>query len=509
MLFDSVEENPKIVDLNSVSLGLPTLLLMENAGREVAKEIIKRRKVEKEKVIVFCGTGNNGGDGFVAARHLANYGAKVTVVLLGKPEEIKTEEAKTNWKIIQNMVFTVKKQFLRDTSNLKEIKELIKEAKVVVDAILGTGLEGKLREPYFSLVKLINESEIFKVSVDTPTGLNPETGEIHGIAVNADLTVTMGKMKKGFKGKEEVTGEVVVAEIGSPKEAEVIAGRGDLMHVIKPRNIYSHKGDFGRVLIIGGSKYYSGAPALAALAALNTGVDLTFIFCPEEISNVLRGYSPNLIVRSYPGSYLNKESINHLKKLLDESDSVIIGPGLGLEREIKEAAVKILKEAVRKNKPVLVDADGLKALKGKLQQIRSEKIVLTPHSGEYKYLFGEELPEQRNLEERVLKVKETAKKHGLTLTVKGHVDIVSNGEKVKVNFTGNPGMTVGGTGDVLSGIIAAFLSWKTSTFRAAVAGTYLCGLAGDKAFEKKGYQLTATDVIKEIPYILKNQQIKA
>ncbi len=210
------------IDKKAVEFGIPRLLLMENAGGAVARTIMEKFD-HKLKIIVFAGTGNNGGDGFVAARHLANKGAKVDVFLIGDSRSIRTEEARLNWNLIRRMERSIKIYVVRSPSNLKKAKHYLKRADVFIDAMLGTGLRGPLREPFSSVVRLIDESGVPVVSVDAPTGLNPSTGEVQGFTVKAVYTVTFHKMKKGFSKAKEYTGDVVVADIGIPKEIEAAA----------------------------------------------------------------------------------------------------------------------------------------------------------------------------------------------------------------------------------------------------------------------------------------------
>jgi len=210
------------IDEKAEEFGIPRLLLMENAGGAVARTIMEKFN-HGLKIIVFAGTGNNGGDGFVAARHLANRGSKINLFLIGNPEDIRTEEARLNWNVIQKMGRNIKIYIIRDPSDLKKAKRYQKHADVIVDAMLGTGLRGSLREPFSSVVCLINESGIPVVSVDAPTGLNPSTGEVHGLAVKATHTVTFHKMKRGFLKAKEYTGAVTVADIGISKVVEAAA----------------------------------------------------------------------------------------------------------------------------------------------------------------------------------------------------------------------------------------------------------------------------------------------
>ena len=210
------------IDQKAVEFGIPRLLLMENAGGAVARVTMEKFN-RKSKVVIFAGTGNNGGDGFVAARHLANGGAKVRVFLIGDPEDIRTEEARLNWDLIQGMRRNVKTHMVGTPSNLDRARRYLKHADVIIDAMLGTGLRGKLKGLFASAVRSINESNIPVISVDAPTGLNPSTGEVHGLAVKATYTVTFHRMKRGFLKAKEYTGEVIVADIGIPKEIETTA----------------------------------------------------------------------------------------------------------------------------------------------------------------------------------------------------------------------------------------------------------------------------------------------
>lgn len=210
------------IDKKAVEFGIPRLLLMENAGGAVSRTIMEKFGHELN-IIVFAGTGNNGGDGFVAARHLANKGAKVNVFSIGDPKGIRTEEARLNWNVIRRMERSIKVYVVRNPSDLKKAKRYINGADVFLDAMLGTGLRGPLREPFPSIVRLINESGVPVVSVDAPTGLNPSTGEVQEFAVKATYTVTFHKMKKGFSRAKEYTGEVIVADIGIPREIEAAA----------------------------------------------------------------------------------------------------------------------------------------------------------------------------------------------------------------------------------------------------------------------------------------------
>ncbi|KUK00339.1 MAG: Bifunctional NAD(P)H-hydrate repair enzyme Nnr, partial [Methanobacteriaceae archaeon 41_258] len=238
-----------VADLNAEYLGIPRLSLMENAGKMVAQEI--NRLVDSGRVTIFAGTGGNGGDGFVAARHLLNIGFKVEVILLAHPSRIRSKEAKKNWEVLEKMEVSpvpLELKIIKDSSQLKPLN-----TDVVVDAILGTGIKGRLREPIRSAIRLINGSDALKVAVDIPSGVEPETGEVVDVAVEADYTVTFHRMKDGLRTADPTfTGEIIVSDIGIPLMCEIFTGPGDLLRLSK-RKSSSHKGENGRILIIGGS----------------------------------------------------------------------------------------------------------------------------------------------------------------------------------------------------------------------------------------------------------------
>ncbi|RLE55179.1 MAG: bifunctional ADP-dependent NAD(P)H-hydrate dehydratase/NAD(P)H-hydrate epimerase [Candidatus Methanomethylicota archaeon] len=499
-------EEMTAIDVNSEYLGASRLVLMENAGAEVARAIREKMEVKNKKVVVVSHLGNKGGDGFVTARHLAILGADVTVVLIGDPLKIRSAEARKNWSILKEMESSVKIIVIKDSSKLHLLEEVLKNANLVVDALLGTGVKGELRPPISNIVKLINEARktgAFTVAIDLPTGIHPNTGEVLGVAVEAHLTVTHHKPKIGLLSEKsrKYVGELRVANIGIPPEAELFAGPGDVLIALKERKPTAHKGDFGRIVIIGGSKDYSGAPALAGLAALRAGADLSIIIAPKAISTSIRSYSPNLIVREYEGDYLNSSGVELALKEGKRANALIIGPGLSINEQVEDAVHKILEEFKKLNIPVVVDADAIKACATKIDSLHNLKGVITPHVGEFKTLTQIQLPpeDKGGWKNRIDIVRREAEKLKTTILLKAHYDIISNGVKVKVNRTGNPGMTVGGTGDVLAGLTAAFLAWNTTPMRAATAAAFINGLAGDLAVNEKGYHILASDVIEKIP----------
>jgi len=495
----------KVLDKNSEFYGVPAFRLMENAGKGVADFIKNELKPKNKKILVFCGTGNNGGDGFVAARYLAKE-YEVTVFLTGRKTEIKTDIARKNFNHLKKTNNTV----IHDIGSLKKIDELILENQIIIDSMLGIGIKGELREPYFSIVRKINSSKNKTIiSVDIPTGVGTDT------AVKPGFTITFHDIKNGMNEKN--SGKIRIVDIKIPKKAMVYVGPGELS-VFYPRpKKESHKGDNGRLLVVGGGPYY-GAPALSSFAAQRTGIDLVYIVTPKRVARAITSYSPllikpvrlakemakispNLIVKdSNHEEKIVSEDVKIVEGLIDKVHALLIGPGLGIDIETRTAVEKILRLFVQNKKPIVIDADAIQVVGKNPSVIMNSQTVLTPHMGEFKELTGVTL--SKNLDDQKENVEEWAKKLGVTIILKGPTDIVSNGEQTKLNDVHNEAMTVGGTGDVLAGIIGALLSKDVEPFNAARMGVFLNGAAGNAAFKKRSYGLIATDIIDEIPGVL-------
>jgi ADP-dependent NAD(P)H-hydrate dehydratase / NAD(P)H-hydrate epimerase len=483
----------RALEENAEYFGVSLLQLMENAGGSIAQEIVSRFANDR-KIVIFCGLGGNGGDGFVAARHLLATGFKVDVVLVGKHRDINHESSLKNWEALESLQGEISLLEVSDSSALPKM-----EADLVIDALLGTGTKGKLKSPVFQAVELINSIKAYKIAVDVPTGIDADTGEVLGVAVKANLTITFHKGKAGLKEAKKNVGELVVKEIGLPSEIEQFAGPGDVFLVTKPRMATAHKGDFGRLLVIGGNEVYSGAPTLVSLGALRTGVDLVYLAAPSKVAYAISSMSPDLITVKLEGDNLSSNNIEALKPYLGMVDAVVMGPGLGLKSETGDFVKRLVDVVEKAGKPLLLDADGLKAF-SKLKRPLKVPLVLTPHAGEYAILTGETLPE--NYKEKVAVIQKTAKKLNAVILVKGKVDVICDSQRVKFNFTGNPGMTVGGTGDVLSGIVGGLMAQKVDPFEAAVAGAFVNGAAGDFVAGEIGFHMVATDIVDWIPKVL-------
>ena len=482
-----------VIDANAKIMGIPKSSLMENAGKCIAMKIFEISK--PCKVTIFAGTGGNGGDGFVTARYLLNKGFEVDIYLIGHFSRIKSPEALKNWEVLQGInieMNSIKIYQIEDSSQLQPVN-----ADIIVDSILGTGTKGGLREPVSSAVDIINSSGAVVVAVDGPTGLNPDTGKIINDAVKADFTVTFHREKIGIrKADSKYVGIVHVCDIGIPRDAELFTGPGDLLRLYK-RDKSSHKGQNGRVLIVGGSTDYSGAPAMAAISSIRSGADLSVVACPNSIVSSIRSYSPDLIVKGLSDNYINFDDTSKILELTEDADVMVMGCGIGREEETRLA----LNEMIEKiQMPVVIDADALKIMDVNLIREYKNQMVLTPHKAEFKAFFGIDIP--KNLNQRIDVVLEASKESEFTILLKGVVDIISDGDSVKLNSTGNPGMTVGGTGDLLAGLVGGLMVQGHEAFEAAYLGSFINGTAGDLAMEDHGYNFIASDILEYIPRVL-------
>ncbi len=477
------------IDSNCAYLGLSPLQLMENAGAAIAREISSR--ISSGEVLFVSGRGNNGGDAFVAARHLAlNDAYNVRVILLGHSSRIRTEESVHNFSLL---TYSGIKE-LREITDSKELEQYSgwNNADIIVDGVLGSGIKGTPREPESTVIDLINSSGSYIISIDSPSGYDPDGGDITK-SVFADMTITFHRMKTGLErpGCGKYTGVVKAVPIGVCKDAEEYVGPGDLMALAR-RGQHSHKGNSGRVLVIGGGAYY-GAPALAAMAALRTGADIVTVAVPENVADTVASFSSNLIVVPLSGNRLNPENLPLLNGLIASHDVAVIGPGIGRDAGTLETVAQLLTFC----KKAVVDADALFDLD---LPVKSEgKFILTPHSAEFSRLSGIAVPhafdEKKNIANKFAGEKE------VTVVLKGKVDIISDGQVTRLNRTGNAGMTVGGTGDVLTGITGALFA-VNSAMDAASCAVFISGSAGDLAFEEKGFGLLATDIIERIADVI-------
>lgn len=472
------------VDKNTQYNKLPTLLLMENAGSRIAYYIINHYP-DKKKVSLYSGTGGNGGDAFVAARHLLNYGYKVHLILLSKPENIKNEDSKINWSVIENISKAdknIKISIITDSSQLQP-----DNSDIIVDAILGTGVKGKIRQPTSKAIDIINYSPAIRLSVDVPSGLNPLTGSVDDKSVVAHKTLTLHKPKVGLtKAQKSYTGDIIILDIGIPKVSELYVGEGDLLKI--PRvDKNSHKGQNGSIMIVGSNPDYVGAVVFAANAALKTGIDLIYIVAPESSADIIKQYNAEFIVKKVSGDVLNSDSYLEIMDLSSKVDSILIGSGAGLDDETAILYNKLLQGI---DKPIIIDADALKLVNK--ENIVEANTVVTPHVYEFESFFECKLPSKED--EKITLIQSLSKEYNTTIVLKGVIDIIAGNDQYKLNDTGNAGMTVGGTGDILAGLITAY-STKMTLYEASYISAYIIGKVADKLYETKEYKYTASDII--------------
>ncbi len=475
----------KVLDINAEYYGTPPESLMEHAGKQVADFI--QHSFNKPNIVVICGPGNNGGDGFVAARYLSKT-FPVELYLVGKEEKINTSIARMNFSKLKSLPIQ-----LRDYRHLKMLPESLQKATVIIDAMLGVGITGELRTPYDEIVTQINQIQnTHIISVDMPSGLGSS------LSVHPETTITFHDQKPGMN--KETCGNIIIADIQIPKKAQTHVGPGELAVYYPRSRVDSHKGQNGRVLIVGGGPF-TGAPALSALASLRTGADLVYITAPQKAANIIASYSPNIIVHPLDTmNHLNSNDVQQIRRKLKQTDTVLIGPGLGSDDETLHAVRSLIKEASNASKKIVIDADAIQALRDNYQLVGENPCVITPHTQEFYKLTGEKL--SSNEKEIENQIANWAKKIGVTLFLKGPVDVLSNGEMTRLNTVHNPAMTVGGTGDVLAGIISALLAKNVPPMTAVRIAAFLNGEAGNQAFRKLSYGLTATDIIECIPMVL-------
>lgn len=503
-----------VTDYNCEYLGLSRLCLMESAGKSLAEEAGKIAVYtfsKPVKVVIFTGSGGNGGDGFVAARYLLNRGYDVDIYML--KDNIHSAEAKTNFEILKNMKPRLSRLKIYNLKTLEDINnsEVAKSNDsefIIIDGLLGTGIKGKLQTNIKRAIEVINESNGIKISVDVPSGMDPLTGEVDDLAVVPDYTISFHKIKTGVRdAEEELVGGLVTADIGIPFEAEYFVNFGDFLR-LKNRDFKSHKGNNGRLLIVGGSSDYSGAPAIAGMAAIGAGCDLVYVATPEKSAEAIKSTSPDLIVKSLEGDKLSLRHSDEILEMADKVDAVLIGPGSGIDNETSKL-FNVL--AAKIKKPMVFDADALKQVEMNLIKNR-EDIILTPHIFEFKSFFNVsgdlkldiDSYEFSKVDENITEFQQITRQIKGSVVVKGQYDLILSGTRFRINKSGNPGMTVGGTGDALSGICAALLTQDLNSFDSACLGVFINGLAGDEAYDVKGNGFSATDLVSFIGNVIKN-----
>lgn len=459
--------------------GIPSVLLMEHAAYSVF--LYMKEKELLEDVLILCGVGNNGGDGFALARQLYLWGKEsVTVVFLSDEQHL-SEDAKVYYTMCVSMGIPIV------TYTSSGLTSLLKGTQVIVDALFGTGLSRAITGNEYKVIEEVNKSELKIISIDMPSGIDANTGQRLGIAIKADVTITFELPKVGqciYPGINDV-GELYVTHIGIPKqvlkETPACAYAIDKAYaktLLPKRPTRSNKGTFGKVLMIGGQTGMSGAITLAVMSCLKSGAGTVTAAVPENIHDIMEQKVTEIMTLPMPSEegHIGKEAIKVLSELFQKYDVIGIGPGIGRSEVIKQ----IIQELLKSEKPCVIDADGLYALKPYLKDAKNRKapIVITPHPGEMAYLIEDNIPAL--LENALDKVCQFAKDYGIITVLKLERTLIADKEgTLYINTTGNSGLAKGGSGDVLTGMITSFLAQGMRPEEAAHLGVYIHGKTAD------------------------------
>ncbi|MBQ7059378.1 MAG: NAD(P)H-hydrate dehydratase [Firmicutes bacterium] len=487
-------------------LKVPGILLMEEAARQVALRL-QKLCTKEDDILFLCGSGGNGGDGFAAARMMKSAGYQVRVFFAGEKDRL-SDDARINYDMLngyQISVFSIPQASV--------FNHLAAESEWVVDALFGTGLDREIQGLHEQIITSVNELHrrgVFKVlSIDIPSGIQGDTGNIMGCAIEADETVTFCRYKPGlllYPGRDHA-GHISVVDIGIPESIpplqeakDFMLEKQDVAWLLPQRRSRSHKGLYGHLLVAAGSKNMSGAAVLSAASAYKVGTGLVETLVPESIQSVLQNRVPEAI--SYPYQAQTGEDLGFLPELIEKSSAVMLGPGLSTQPYALNLIKRIV-ELMPREKPLVMDADALNLLSvdEELQQMiakRGSNTVLTPHLGEASRLLN--LSVKEIMDDPIHAAKELSKQYHSIAVLKDAMTLVCEpGGRMFYNTTGNNGMSTAGSGDVLSGMIGGLLAQGMRMFEAACCGVYLHGAAGDLAKAEKGaYGMTATDILKHI-----------
>ena len=470
---------------------IPSLLLMERAAMAVTEELLSG-KYDLHKVLIACGTGNNGGDGLAVARMLKMKGHQVDVCIAGALDRL-TVDAKQQLEMYQ----AISGKFVTDPA--------YEEYTVIVDALFGIGCNREITGIAAEVIEAMNAVKAPILAIDVPSGISVDTGKVCGVAVNAAATVTFFTEKLGmmlYPGRD-YCGDILVADMGIPvehvEECKTITYTDKDLEKLPKRRENSHKGTYGKMLVIAGSPTISGAAYFAAAAAYQMGSGLVKIYTPQENLFAMQTLLPEALIEIYDRS---RPALKQLKQCMDWADAIVIGPGLGTDRN----ADKILKYVISKSEvPVVIDADGINLLaESKICLLdHTSPIVLTPHIQEMARLSGVEKTEI--LKNPMSLAKEFTEEYPVTLVLKDARTVVAKeNELLYVNTSGNSGMATGGSGDVLAGIIGSLIGQGMEVYEAAKLGVYLHGRAGDAArAAKSAYSMTARDLLDGITEVTK------
>lgn len=488
--------------------GISEELLMENAGQAVYSVILKEFGIEAKRFLVFCGTGNNGGDGVVVARKLSSAGGDVKVVILGDQNRFRGS-SKKNFEILSRMDVDIR--VIKSSEGVESLRCDISVSDVIVDAIFGTGLTRDVGGIYREVIELINESGKKVVSVDIPSGINGDNGRMMGVAVRADYTVTFGLPKIGnilYPGYE-YCGRLYLSYISFPPQLynmESIRTEINEPVPLPPRRRDGHKGTFGKALFIAGAFGYFGAPYLSAMSFLKAGGGYSRLAAPKSIIPFIACMGSEIVFNPLEETESGSIALGNKERLLDLCelvDIVILGPGLSLNEETQELVREL---TVETDKPLIIDGDGITAVSKDSTVIKSRRAesILTPHLVEMSRLTGKRVDEIE--EDKIGVLRDATDALNAIIILKGAHSLIGYPDgKVYINMSGNSGMATAGSGDVLTGTIAAMYGLGLSIEEASRIGVFIHGLSGDLAAMEKGEDgITAQDILNYLPFAMKN-----
>lgn len=485
--------------------GIPDQILMENAGQAVYYTVLNEFGVLNKKFVVFCGTGNNGGDGLVTARKLHSTGGSVIVFIIGNRSSMK-DTAK------QNLDIALKANIpIIDLKNPDSAKEAVRDSDAIIDAIFGTGLDRNVGGIHHDVINMINEAQKTVFSVDIPSGINGNTGELMGAAIAATFTITFGLPKTGnllYPGFAR-GGKLFVTHISFPPDlynaSQIQIATNDPCP-IPPRNQDTHKGNFGKALFIAGSAAYRGAPYFAALSFLKAGGGLSYLATPANGMALFGNKGSEIVFLPQESNAEGSLGLSSKQKLLafsEKVDIVVIGPGLSLNEETQSLVRELCAEI---KKPLLIDGDGISAVANNLEILKKRKFptILTPHVGEMARLTKLDIDEI--IKNRISILKNTAETLNSIIVLKGAHSLIGCPDKnIFINLSGNAGMASAGSGDILTGIIAAMYGTGFPLNEAVRTAVFIHGLAGDLAAKDKGEDgMIASDIMEQLPASIKN-----
>lgn len=493
-------------------MGIPGIVLMENASKEIFQKIEERVPINQKLRIGFvCGKGNNGGDGFAAARHFSNAGYEVVVVYLGSENEM-SPDCRFNFKVLKEISLSDKKIKLRKFHSVSDLNSL-RKCEIICDALLGSGAKGSLRDPYLSIVSALNKFSAYKVAIDIPTGLNADNG-FADISFIADLTITLGQLKKGlFFGNGYVaSGEVEKGGIGIPDSLyekytpnEFLIEPEDALNGLPEKAKNLHKYSAGKILTIAGSGSLPGAAVFTSTSALKIGAGASVLCFPESVRELVHKKLGEVVVKTYTDDgkeFLSVKNIDELGDRINWADAIAVGPGLGRQLETQKAVVKLINNF--SHKKIVIDADAVFALSnGRYKKLNLKNSVLTPHYAEFANLINITVDDLRK---DILKYGRTfATRTKSCLVLKGAPTIIFTpvGEAL-INTTGNPALAKFGTGDVLTGFIAGLIAQNKNIEKSVITAVYLHGLAADiLSYKRTKLDILASDIQNYIPQTIK------